>query len=158
MKNSRKMRTPIAAVLCMLFPFLAYAADIVATGGWNRTIDSSDLTSGAGSDLNPAYESASGATTLDVVAAAGYRVDVRQSTGTWDAAMTLYARRTSAGTGSGSVSGGDTYQEITTVDAEFFSGDSDRTGVDVQYRVDGLSIDVSPDTYMTTVSFTITDL
>jgi hypothetical protein len=158
MKNSRKMKSLIAALACLLIPLFAFAGDIVATGGWTRTIDSADLSSGPGSDLTPSYESASDATDLQVTAAANYRVDVRQNAGTWDASLTLYVRRTSTGTGSGSISGGTTYQEVTTSNLEFFTGNSNRNGIDAQYRVDGMSVGISPDTYQTTVSYTITDL
>jgi len=158
MKNSRKMKAWIAAAVCLLTPFPAFAGDIVATGGWTRTVDSSDLQSGAGSDLSASYESASDATALDITAAADYRVDVRRNVGTWDTGLTLYVRRTSIGTGSGSVSGGTTYQQVTTSDVELFTGNSNRNNVEVQYQVDGMSIDISPDNYQTTVSYTITDL
>jgi hypothetical protein len=158
MKKSRKMKSWIAAALCLLIPFMAFAGDIVATGGWNRTIDSSDLASGPGSDLDPSCESVASATSLDVTAVADFRVDVRRSVGTWSGDLTVYVRRTSTGTGAGSVSGGDTYQAVTAADAEFFTGDLDRTGIEVQYKVDGFSVDLSPDTYTANVFFTITDL
>ena len=158
MKNSRKMRPWIAAILCLLTPLLAFAGDIVATGGWNETIDSSDLVSGPGSDLNASYESAANATSLDLTTAADYRVDVRRTDGTWSGDFTLYAQRTSDGSGAGSISGGTSYQVVSTTDAELFSGNSDRTGVEVQYQVDGVSVSISPDTYSSTVTFTIVDL
>ncbi len=152
------MKAWMAALVYLLTPVLAFAADIVATGSWNRTIDASDLASGPGSDLNATCESTSDATDLSVTATADYRVDVRRGAGTWDAGLTLYARRTTAGAGSGSISGGTTYQEVTTSDLEFFTGDLDRTGIEVQYQVGGLSVDTNPDTYQTVVSYTVTDL
>jgi hypothetical protein len=158
MKNSRTMKALIVAAVCLLTPFPALAGDIVATGGWTDTVDSADLQSGAGSDLIASYESAADATSLDLTTAADYRVDIRRNAGTWHADLTLYARRTSAGTGSGSISGGTTYQELTASDAELFTGNSDRTGVEVQYQVDGMSVNVGPDNYEATVIYTITDL
>lgn len=152
------MKAFIVAAVCLLANFPALAGDITATGGWTDTVDSADLQSGAGSDLTASYESAADATGLDITAAADFRVDIRRNVGTWDAGLTLYARRTSAGSGSGAVSGGTTYQELTTTDLEFFTGDQNRTGVEVQYQIGGMSVDISPDTYQTTVSFTITDL
>lgn len=158
MKTSRKMKAWIAAVVYLLIPLLASAGDIFATGGWSRTVDSSDLTSGAGSDLTSSYESAASATDLDLTAAADYRVDVRRTDGTWDGDFTLYVKRTQAGSGAGTISGGAAYQGVTTTDAEFFTGNGDRTGVKVQYQLDGMSVTVSPDTYSSTVTFTIVDL
>lgn len=158
MKTSRKMRLWVAALVCLFTPFPALAGDIYATGGWTRTIDASDLTAGAGSDLAASYESASDATDLETSVAGNYRVDVRRNVGSWDGALSLYVKRTSDGTGSGSVSGGTAYQEVTITSQEFFTGSLSRTDVHVQYQVDGLSIDVDPDTYATMVSYTITDL
>jgi hypothetical protein len=161
MKTSRKMKAWIAAAVCLLVPFQAFAGDIVATGGWNRTIDSSDLLSGAGSNLTSTYESAANATSLDITTNTDYRVDVRRTDGTWSGDFTLSVQRTSDGTPghpSSTISGGAAYQAVTTSDAEFFTGHRDRTGVEVQYRLEGMSVDIAPDTYSSTVTFTIVDL
>jgi hypothetical protein len=158
MRVSRKMKPWVAGLLCLLAPFPAYTGDIVATGGWNRTIDSSDLTAGAGSDLTAAYESAANATSLDLTAVGDFRVDVRRTDGNWSGDLTLYVKRTQPGSGSGSISGGTSYQAVSTADMEFFTGNSDRTGIEVQYQVDGVSVSMSPDTYTSTVTFTIIDL
>jgi len=158
MKTSRKMKACIAAAIYLFIPLLVFAGDIVATGGWSLTVDSADLVSGAGSDLTSTYESAASATDLAVTATADYRVDVRRTDGTWDGDFTISARRTQDGSGSGSISGGTTYLAITTTDAEFFTGNSDRTGVKVQYQLEGMSVSITPDTYSSTVTYTIVDL
>ena len=155
---SRTIKPFVAAVICLIIPLPALSGDIVATGGWSRNIDSSDLVSGAGSDLTGTYESATNATSLDLTAVADYRVDVRRTDGTWSGDLTLYVRRTSAGAGAGSISGGLTYQAVPTSDTGLFSGNSDRTGIEIQYQVDGVSVNISPDTYSSTVTFTIVDL
>lgn len=152
------MKSWIAAAACLLIPLTALAGDIVATGGWSETIDSSDLAAGPGSDLVASHESNSSATNIDLTAVGDYRVDVRRADGTWSGDFTLYVRRTQPGSGAGSISGGTTYQEITTSDAELFTGNADRTGIKIQYQVDGLSVTISPDTYSSTVTFTIVDL
>ena len=158
MKSSRKTGLWTAAAVCLLLPACAMAGDILATGGWTRTVDASDLVSGAGSGLNSTYESATDATDLDLSTTLSYRVDVRQNTGTWDAALTLYVKRTSDGSGGGSISGGTAYQQVTTTYLEFFTGSLTRSDVYVQYKVEGVSLDLAPDNYMTTVNFTIIDL
>ena len=158
MKNSRKMKASFAAAVCLLLPLAASAADVTASGGWNRTVDSSDLASGPGSDLNPTYESAANATSIDLLAVGNYRIDVRRSIGSWSGDLTLYVKRTSNGTGSGSISGGGTYQAVSTTNTEFFTGNSNRNGVEVQYQTTGMSVDVSPSNYTTNVIYTITDL
>jgi hypothetical protein len=158
MKTSRKMKAWMAAAVCLFVSFPVSAGDIVATGGWNETVDSSDLTSGAGSDLASTYQSIASATDLDVTAAADYRVDVRRTDGTWSGDFTLSVRRTAIGGGSGTVSGGTTYQSVTTTDAEFFTGNGNRSGIKLQYQLEGMSVSISPDTYTTTVTYTIVDL
>ncbi len=151
------------AIVCVLILLLAeanpiIAGDIVATGGWTEAIDGSDLASGAGSDLQSTYESATDATVLDVNPSSEfYRVDVHRSDINWPSSLTLYIKRTSDGTGGGSISFGKTYREVTPTDASFFNGYLSRSGINVQYKVTGMSIDIPPETYSTTVVFTIVD-
>ena len=142
--------------LLVLTPAMhARAQDITASGQWTETIDSSDLESGAGSDLPGTYESDADATTLDVTYSQPWRVSVHRADVTWSPGFTLYARRTSSGTGSGSISGGLSYIEVTTLGTELFTGSDDRTGIDVQYSLTGMSIGISPATYRTTVTYTV---
>lgn len=133
----------------------AYAQDITATGGWTETIDTADLVSGAGSDLTDTHESGSGATTIGLTHDGGWRVDVKRTDSVWHTDFTLYTQRTSEGSGSGSISGGDAYQEITTTDGEFFTGSLDRSDITIQYRLTGMSVGAQPATYSTTVTFTV---
>ena len=117
---------------------------------------------GAGSDLAAEYESASSAVTLTISATGGasdaWRVDIRRVDGAnWHASMALYARRTSDGTGSGTVSGGTSYQTITTTDQTFFSGAGDRSDVAIQQKLGGISVGIQPNTYATTVYYTVVD-
>jgi hypothetical protein len=135
----------------------AEAQDISAVGGWTETIDSSDLVSGAGSDLAGTYESNADATTIDITHDPQWRVDIHRTDTNWSLDFTLYARRTSDGSGSGSISGGTSYMEITTVGTQFFTGSENRSGIDAQYQLTGMSVGVSPDTYSTTVTYTVVD-
>jgi hypothetical protein len=151
------------AVLLLSFVTAAEAIDISATGGWSETVDQSDLVSGAGSNLIDNYESATDASSIDVFNTIDkkdkWRVDVRRiDGGGWHGDFTLYVQRTSNGNGQGSISGGLSYIEITTTDIEFFSGEGALWNIDVQYRSTGMSIDVLPDNYSTTVVFTVVDI
>jgi len=129
--------------------------NIAATGGWNFTIDASDLSSGPGSDLAD-KDSAPGATLLTVSATGfSWRVDVRKSDTTWNGNLTLNARRTSDGTGSGLVFGGSSYIPIGSTNSLFFSGSGSRSNIGVQYRLNS-SVRVPPGSYSTTVIYTIT--
>ncbi|MGB2697987.1 MAG: hypothetical protein WBD28_09055 [Candidatus Zixiibacteriota bacterium] len=149
------------AILLLLTLARVEAIDISAVGGWGETIDASDLVSGAGSDLIDTYESTTDATVIDISNCVdkfdAYRVDVRRVDGTWHADFTLYVRRTTVGIGPGSIKGGTAYFEITVTDSEFFTGKGDRINIDVQYQLTGMSVSVSPNTYSTTVVFTVVD-
>lgn len=134
------------------------AGNLTLTGSWSETIDALDLQAGAGSDLIDTYESASNEISIQIVSPANWRVDVRKSDITWHSNFQLYVRRTSDGTGGGSISGGTTYQEVTDTDQSFFTGNKNRNSVDVQLRLTGVSIQIPPGTYTTTVYYTVVDL
>ncbi len=141
----------------------AEAIDISAAGGWSETINQSDLVSGAGSQLIDTYESTTGGTVIDVSSctddADNWRVDVRRlDDGGWHGDFILYLKRTSDGSGNGSVSGGLSYVEITTTDTQLFLGAGDRDGMELQYRLTGMSTAASPDNYSQTIVFTVVDI
>lgn len=134
---------------------------ISATGGWSETIDASDLQAGAGSNLTDTYESAAGATALTISNTTGntdnWRVDVKRTDTNWHGNLHLYVKRTSDGTGEGSISGGLSYIEITTIDSQFFSGAGDRNSINLQYKLTGMSVSVPPNAYGTTITYTVVD-
>ncbi len=144
---------PILA--CIGFPVSGHGQDVSASGGWSETIDVGDLVSGAGSDLTDAYVSSASATTISVTYAGSWRIDAKRTDSIWHADYTLFGQRTSAGSGSGSIAGGLSYQSISTSDATFFSGTQDRSSVDIQYKLTGMSVNAQPATYSTTVTFTM---
>ena len=123
---------------------------------------SSDLAGGAGSDLVPSKESSAGQATLDISATASsedqWRVDVSRSDSVWPSGLDLDVRRSSNGSGAGSISGGTSYLSIGSSPATFFSGSGDRTSIGLQLRLTGLSVSIGPDTYSTTVTYTVVDL
>ena len=135
----------------------AGTADLTAAGGWNRRVTGSDLTAGAGSDLASQEESDPGATVLSISAtgAAGWRIKVRHSPIAWNNRFQLWVRRTSDGNGAGGITGGNGYVEVTELDADLFSGTRDRSNVSVQYKLTGLSKNISPASYLSSVVFTI---
>ena len=69
----------------------------------------------------------------------------------------MYVQRTSDGSGSGSIAGGTSYQEVTDTDVKLFWGQNNRSGIDLQLQLTGVSIQVAPDTYTTTVYYTVTE-
>ena len=132
------------------------AVDIATVGDWAESHNAGDLTSGAGSDLPSSITSISGVTTLAVSNVSGaWHVKVRRSGSTWDSHFTLYIRRTSAGIGSGSISGGDSYIEVTSTDTEIFTGSDPRSAIAVQYKITGTNHHTPPATYLSTLTFTV---
>jgi hypothetical protein len=135
----------------------AWTADLTATGGWSRRITAGDLTAGAGSDLASQQESDAGATTLAIASTGGaaWQIKVRHSPSTWHSNFTLWVKRTSDGTGAGSITGGSGYIEVTQVDTVLFSGTKDRSSISLQYKLTGLSKNVSPNSYLSSVVFSV---
>ncbi len=129
---------------------------------WSLTVGSADIIGGAGGDFAAEYESAADEKQLQISnpgpLSGYYRVDVRKSDSSWDSRITLYIRRTSDGTGTGTISGGTVYQEVTDQDTEFFSGYQDRSDIDVQFKVSGgyAGLGLHADSYVTSVVYTVT--
>jgi len=137
---------------------ICWAISIAVTGNWSETIDSTDLQDGAGSDLISTYESAINAVSIDISATVGnWGLDVKKTDTNWHSDLHLHVKRTTDGTGSGSISGGGTYQDVTDTDQNFFSGFLDRSMINIQLELTGVSIQVPPDTYTTTVYYTVSD-
>ena len=158
------MKKGIRYLLSALLPLLlcsgvCWAIVITVTGNWAETIDASDLQAGPGSDLFGTYESASNVGVIDISSTAGnWALNVGKANTNWHANFHLYVKRTSNGSGSGTITGGTAYQEITDSDLPFFNGSDDRSGINVQLKLDGVAIQVPPDTYTTTVWYTVYDL
>ena len=148
----------VIAVL-ILFTVETVAIQIVVTGSWTRTIDAADLQGLAGSDLNPVYESATNQIGIDIrQTGTNWRVDIKKVDTNWHGNFHLFVRRASNGNGSGSISGGTTYQEVTDIDQAFFSGSSTRNFIDIQLRLEGVSVQIPQDSYTTTVYYTVTEI
>lgn len=146
----RKMVFSILAMLIIVFfsPRASFAISISASGGWSETIDEYDLTSGAGSDLQSTYESATDATLLTISECQNsddtWKVNVSYSSSSWPFSLSVKK------------SGGN-YQTITTTQTDFFSGSGDTSGIALQYKLEGVSIKIAPGTYSTTITYTVVD-
>ncbi len=162
MPHSQMKRIILILIVCLMFLIKAEAIDISVEGVWNEAIDESDLVAEAGSDLIDTYESAANAAGLTVSGCAdnsdNWRVDVRRTDGVWDGDFTLYVKRTFDGEGTGSISGGLSYIEVTTADTIFFSGADDRNAINLQFKLIGMSINVSPTNYNTLITYTVIDI
>lgn len=146
----------LALAALLLFVETPQAADLLSSGNWTLTIGPGDLVAGAGSNLQSQFDSVSGVTTLTISNLSGpWQLKARRSDNTWNGAILLRVKRTSDGSGAGTISGGTSYAEITAVDTDFFSGSGDRSNVAVQFRLTGMSVQVSPNIYSTSIIFTL---
>lgn len=151
--------------LCLLLAGFAGgtpAADLTVSNGWLRTIDANDLSGPAGSDLVSPIESSPSVATLDIVNTRGqggakWTVTVAKDEVDWPPGVSIAVRRNSDGTGSGTISGGETYLTLSGAAQTFFSGKHDRTGVEIQLRVDGVSVTnlTGPHTYALNIIYTV---
>jgi len=144
-----------------VWPSRCEGIDIAVSGTWTLTSGPSDLAAGAGSDLPPSSESSVDQAAITISNTAGdadnWRVDARRSDTTWNGNLVLWVKRTADGVGGGSITGGTAYQEVSTTDASFFSGSGDRNGITLQLKLSGVSIQVPPNTYSTSVVYTVVD-
>lgn len=69
----------------------------------------------------------------------------------------LFVKRTSDGTGGGTISGGTTYQQITDTDQSFFTGTGGKKAVTIEFKLDNVSVQIPFGTYTTSVIYTIVD-
>ena len=144
------------SVLFLCSGGLCWAISISATGSWTETIG--DPPPAAGDDLPNTRESASNVTSINITGTIGnWGLTVKKIDSKWHGNLHLWVQRTSDGSGTGSISGGSSYQEVTDIDNAFFNGNGDRSSVNIQLQLRGVSIQVPPDTYTTTVYYTVSD-
>jgi hypothetical protein len=140
--------------------FLWAQSYVNVSGIWLETIDVADLQGEGGSPLNPTYSSAADQISIDIQ---GRRVNdwilyVKRIDNTWHSDFRLKIRRTSDGTGGGSISGGTSYFNISKKDKNFFTGYKNRLGIDAQLKLKLRANVIDGGMYDTTVIYTITDL
>ncbi|MDB6056441.1 MAG: hypothetical protein JWO95_285 [Verrucomicrobiales bacterium] len=135
----------------------ATAADLVTSGDWTRQINAADLSRGAGSHLISQHESPVGVTLVSVSNTSGgaWRLKVRRSGGLWHSNVGLRVRRCGDGSGTGYVTGGEPYVDLSNIDAQICSGAGDRSYVSLQFEIVGVSTTLSPASYNTSVVFTL---
>ena len=137
---------------------LAYAIRIRVTGQWSEIIDVNDLAGPPGSDLIPYQESAPNQVLIDITNTNRFwDVSVYKVDSLWPATFRLYVRRTGNGQGLGEISGGLNYLEITDIEQIFFSGRRQRRRIPLQFRLEGLSVQIPPQVYTTTIIYTVTE-
>ena len=102
------------------------------------------------------YPGDNNAISVDIFGTTGnWEVELRLDENAWHNDLRIFARRTSAGKGSNSIAGGDNYRELTNTYQKFFSGNGDRSGINIQVMLAGVSIHVPPEDYSCNIEFRI---
>ena len=159
--------------LCLFLPVANSQIRLDVTGGWSKSVPTTDVTE-AGDDLQGNYRSGASAVKIDVYQRSywdnfsGYdwRIDVSKVDIDWNNTLRIYARRTGDGLGYpfwfwyifGAISGGTNFQQITDVDQAFFNGTDSDLDIPIQYSVRGASLTLPAKTYSTTIVYTVTEL
>ncbi len=135
--------------------------DITVTGSWTQSIDKNNLTGGPGTNLTSTFTSAQNANLINITGATSKRdnwqINIKRINTTWTGSLLVFARRTSNGTGTGTISGGQAYIQVTTTDTTFFTGAGNRNGIQIQLQLTGASLTVPPNQYSTTIQYTVID-
>jgi len=150
-----------ASALISLLSFLLVAIDVAVEGGWTMQITGTDLQGGPGTDLVDSHTSAVDQVWLAVSGTTGpgdsWQITVSRTEALWHAELTVQIRRTGDGIG-GSLSGGTDFQVVGAAGALLFSGEDDIADIPLQLRVSGLSVQIPPAAYATTITLTVVDL
>jgi hypothetical protein len=134
------------------------AINVTVTGDWTLVIDENDLQDGPGSDLNPQYPSATDQISVDITQTGkNWTVYIQGSITNWYSGLSVYVRRTSDGSGNGWISGGTNWMQVTLGSQQFFQGNKRRLGIHVQCGLTGMSVQVPPDTYSGTITYTVVE-
>lgn len=139
---------------------------ISQVSNWQEDLDQTDLAipDEAGSDLNSVLESSSNYNQFDILNVADsqdWKITVSKSDINWPGAFLPYVQFTTTGTPCGSCAGVNVgtsvsgYLQITGIEQDFILGSGEVTGIDVQFKVEGISLTVDADNYSTEIIFTL---
>jgi len=133
---------------------------LTESGSWNAgSFGIAQLTGAAGTNFTATQTSSANAVLMTIAntTLTGWNITVRKVDTTWNAGLHAFVRRTGAGTGTGTVAGGLTYQEITGTDLAFLSGTNNKASIPLQFQLTGLSVTVGAGLFSTTVFYTLTE-
>ncbi len=133
---------------------------------WTEILDAGSLATPneAGSDLNPTLETSSTYNQLDVNNVRNtqdWRITVSKLDVNWPAQFIPYVQRTSTGIPCGSCTGVDVgnsitgYLQITDLEQDFIAGQGAVSNIDLQFRINGITLALKADYYRTTIIFTL---
>ncbi|HRY33686.1 MAG TPA: hypothetical protein P5531_12030 [Bacteroidales bacterium] len=162
------MKKSFCIPLLLLFAVTLFTSEesssqsISISGGWSPSVSSANI-SDAGLDFSSPFTSAGTVIAMNIDVNPNnsrYRINVARSDVSWNTSFELQVRRTSDGNGppASQISGGTSFITITTGNTVFFSGRRDRTEVDIEYSLEGVSATLPAAIYSTTVVYTLVQL
>ncbi|MGB0178384.1 MAG: hypothetical protein ACPF9D_14555, partial [Owenweeksia sp.] len=133
---------------------------------WTEILDANSLSTPneAGTDLNPTLETTPNYNQLDVnnvKNTQNWRVTVSKLDINWTPLFVPYVQRTSIGIPCGACTGVNVgtsvtgYMPITDLEQDFIYGTGKVSDIDLQFRIEGITLAVKADYYRTTVVFTL---
>lgn len=160
----KKILPLCAIVLCSLQ--VSGQLVISQLSNWREDLDATDLSTPeeAGMDLNGTLETVNNYNQFDILNVAStqdWKITVSKSDINWPGAFIPYVQRTSNGIPCGACTGVNTgisvsgYLQITNLEQDFIFGTGEVTDLDVQFKVEGISLTVDADNYSTEVMFTL---
>jgi hypothetical protein len=156
-----RARACCSALLLLLAAADARALTFSVTGGWSLSLGLPNLAGPAGSDLVALHTSAANAVVVEIAEALldtePWTVTIHRTDVLWDPSLSLSMARTSAGLGSGTITGGLTFQIVGTVAQTLFQGTGNRSSIQVQMRLDGVSVTIGSRILTTQVVLTLLD-
>jgi len=144
---------------CSLFATI----DLTVSGGnWSKILYYTDISEGPGGDFQYYYESGASNTTINISGCSStsdrWEIQAKITAIEWHDSLNLSLKRTSDGTGSGSIDGGSSYIELTTSYQTIFSGMGSRDGISLQQKVSGTSVSLSAEDYQIEITYIVNDL
>jgi hypothetical protein len=136
---------------------------IDVSGHWTYSVPASNIAD-AGLDFTGIYTSSSNQVLISIDNDSrrfNYRVDVRRSDISWNSSIKVRVKRTGNGVPKNSycwVSGGTSYQKITTSNQLFFTGYGRTDDIPIRYRLRNISVLIPATNYSTTIIYTVTEL
>jgi hypothetical protein len=160
--KTRRILFPKAAAgilaIGLLLPAGLKSQWIYLTGSWTLQLDETYLRAGAGTDFQDPIPSAANQILCDIQPGSYGRtwvVYVRKQDSFWDSSLKLDIKRQSYP----NISGGLNYFEISDTNQEFFYSTQRKkcSGIQFQFQLRGASVSLTPNTYTTTIVYTLID-
>lgn len=144
-------------ILLALLTVPASAIQLLVMGGWSESIGSSDLIAGPGTDIRSPIASGGSQAVIDITDTGGaaWTLKVARQDVNWPTGVGIAVRRTSNGSGSGTISGGTGYVSVGGMEQVLCEGTGDRSNLAIQLKLEGLSVQHAPDTYGTNLVYTV---